>query len=345
MIVHRLAWIALLSLIILVIAGATVRVTGSGLGCPDWPTCWGCLIPPTNASQIDVDKLDLEKFKKHAARKGIDPDTITRETVLESFDPVHTWIEFSNRLASLPLGFATLFLALFSFGAKRNRAWIVGLSIFSLLDVIVNAVMGAIVVRSGLQPGVITLHMGLAFLLIVVLVTIIWLSRPERDQNSPALAQRRKLQIVSIIFFACLFGEGLLGSQLREQTDELAITSETDQGIERDQWRAELGATLIYKVHRSFSWSLLVAAGLLFFWTRSNDVQVAEPKLIFAMVIAMMLMGVVLGHIAIYPVIQVLHVGMTSVLLAVTWHWVMRLWSLQSAGAKVANAAATKAVV
>ena len=345
MIVHRLAWIALLSLIILVIAGATVRVTGSGLGCPDWPTCWGCLIPPTNASQIDVDKLDLEKFKKHAARKGIDPDTITRETVLESFDPVHTWIEFSNRLASLPLGFATLFLALFSFGAKRNRAWIIGLSIFSLLDVIVNAVMGAIVVRSGLQPGVITLHMGLAFLLIVVLVTIIWLSRPERDQNSPALAQRRKLHIVSIIFFACLFGEGLLGSQLREQTDELAITSETDQGIERDQWRAELGATLIYKVHRSFSWSLLVTAGLLFFWTRSSDVQVAEPKLIFAMVIAMMLMGVVLGHIAIYPVIQVLHVGMTSVLLAVTWHWVMRLWSLQSAGAKVANAAATKAVV
>ena len=90
MIVHRLAWVALLSLIILVVAGATVRVTGSGLGCPDWPTCWGCLIPPTSVDQIDVEKLDLDKFKKHAARKGIDPDTITRETVLESFDPVHT---------------------------------------------------------------------------------------------------------------------------------------------------------------------------------------------------------------------------------------------------------------
>ena len=48
------------------------------------------------------------------------------------------------------------------------------------------------------------------------------------------------------------------------------------------------------------------------------------------MVVAMMLMGVVLGHIAIYPVVQVLHVGMTSVLLAVTWHWIMRLWSTQS---------------
>ena len=328
MIVHRLAWIALLSLILLVIAGATVRVTGSGLGCPDWPTCWGCLIPPTSADQIDVDKLDLEKFKKHAARKGIDPDTITRETVLDSFDPVHTWIEFSNRLASLPLGFATLLLALFSFGAKRNRGWIVGLSIFSLLDVVTNAVMGAIVVRSGLQPGVITLHMGLAFLLIVVLATIIWLSRPERAQGSSLLPGRRKLQIVSILFFACLFGEGLLGSQLREHTDTLAITSETEQGIDRTNWRSELGATFIYKVHRSFSWSLLVSAGLLFYWTRNSQSRLAEPKFIFGMVIAMMLMGVILGHIEIYPVVQVLHVGMTSVLLAVTWHWVMRLWSM-----------------
>ena len=177
MIVHRLAWVALLSLILLVVVGATVRVTGSGLGCPDWPTCWGCLIPPTSADQINVDKLDLEKFKKHAARKGIDPDSITRETILDSFDPVHTWIEFTNRLASLPLGFATLFLFLFSLGGKyaseTKKLWVIGLSFFCLADVIVNAVMGAMVVRSGLQPGIITLHMALAFLLIVVLVTVI----------------------------------------------------------------------------------------------------------------------------------------------------------------------------
>mgnify|MGYP006188993545 CR=1 FL=1 len=64
----------------------------------------------------DVAKLDLEKFKTHAARKGIDPDTIPRETILNSFNPVQTWIEFTNRLATMPLGFATLLLALFSFG-------------------------------------------------------------------------------------------------------------------------------------------------------------------------------------------------------------------------------------
>ena len=331
MIVHRLAWIALVSLIVLVIAGATVRVTGSGLGCPDWPTCWGCLIPPTSVDQIDVEKLDLEKFKTHAARKGIDPNSITRETVLDSFNPVHTWIEFTNRLASLPLGFATLLLAICSFGAKQSKAWIVGLSVFCLLDVVANAIMGAIVVRSGLQPGIITLHMGLAFLLIVVLVTIIWLSRPENLNHVISYSQHKRLKMISVFFVACLFSEGLLGSQLREQTDELAITAETEQGIEREKWGEELAATIIYKIHRSFSWSLLLASSLLLFWTKGEaECQAVEPRMIFAMVIAMMLMGIVLGHIAIYPVVQVLHVGMTAVLLAVTWHWIMRLCSSRS---------------
>jgi cytochrome c oxidase assembly protein subunit 15 len=331
MTIHRLAWIALVSLMVLVIAGATVRVTGSGLGCPDWPTCWGCLIPPTSVEQIDVEKLDLEKFKAHAARKGIDPNSITRETVLDSFNPVHTWIEFTNRLASLPLGLAALLLAGFSFGAKRNKAWIVALSLFCLLDVVANAVMGAIVVRSGLQPGIITLHMGLAFLLIAVLTTIIWLTRPEGLNSVVSYSQPGRLKLISLFFAACLFSEGLLGSQLREQTDELAIMAETEHGIERNKWGEELAATIIYKIHRSFSWSLLLASSLLLFWTkREHGSQAVEPRLIFAMVIAMMLMGIVLGHIAIYPVVQVLHVGMTAVLLAVTWHWIMRLWSSRS---------------
>jgi len=326
MIVNRLAWAALISVIFLVFAGATVRVTGSGLGCPDWPTCWGCLIPPTNVDQIDVEKLDLEKFKKHASRKGIDPSSITRETVLESFNPVQTWIEFSNRLASLPLGLAVLLLACFSFTAKRKRGWIIGLSVFCLLDVVANAIMGAMVVRSGLQPGIITLHMALAFLLIVVLVTIIWWSRPESVQRHSSLQRGRQITLLSFFFFACLFGEGILGSQLREQTDELAIASETDAGIEREHWSEEVGSTFIYKIHRSFSWSLLLTSGLLFVWTkREFSIAAIEPKLMLAMVVAMMLMGIVLGHIAIFAVVQVLHVGMTSILLAVTWHWIMRL--------------------
>lgn len=329
MMVYRLAWVSLVSVIILVLAGATVRVTGSGLGCPDWPTCWGCLIPPTSIDQIDVNKLDLEKFKKQAVRKGIDPDTITRETVLQSFDPVKTWIEFCNRLATLPLGLATLLLALCSLAAKRHRWWIILLSWFCLLDVIANAIMGAIVVRTGLQPGVITLHMALAFLLIAVLVSIVWLSRPQTVVQPMTPATKQRLQAVSLIFFACLFAEGLLGSQLREQTDELLISADTHQAVERQDWHETLATTWVYKVHRSFSWTLLVSSAVLFYWNWLRREQAApEPKWILIMVLAMMLMGIVLGHVEIYAWVQVLHVGLTSILLAVTWHWIMRLNSV-----------------
>ncbi len=327
MIVNRLAWIALLSVIVLVLAGATVRVTGSGLGCPDWPTCWGCIIPPTSPDQIDVDKLDIEKFKRHAVRKGIDPDTITRETVLDSFDPVHTWIEFSNRLITLPLGLATLLLALVSFTARQNRGWIVILAWASLADVVFNAVMGARVVASGLQPGIITLHMALAFLLILFLVTILWLSRTKQKANFERPSNLSAILALSLLFFLCLFAEGLLGSQVREQTDEMAQTAGQ---LSRDQWIGQLETTWIYKIHRSFSWSLLITAGgmLILSW-RSPSLRFAEPKWIMGMVVAMMLMGVVMAHIAINQFVQVMHVGTTAVLLAVTWHWVIRLTSIQ----------------
>lgn len=333
MIVNRLAWIALVSIIVLVLVGATVRVTGSGLGCPDWPTCWGCLIPPTSADQIDVEKLDMEKFKRHAVKKGIDPDTVTRETVLESFNPVHTWIEFGNRLTSLPLGLSTLLLALFSFRAKRHRGWVIFLSWLSLIDVLVNAIMGAVVVSSGLQPGIITLHMALAFLLVAVLVTVIWLTRDE-NKDSAAIdpAFRKRLLIVSIVFFTCLFLEGLMGSQLREQTDELAKAAD---GLARAEWVDELDATWIYKAHRSFSWTLLLTSALMFYWSRTSKTvgssRLKEPALILGLVIAMMLMGIVLAHVSILAVVQVLHVVTTAVLLAITWHWILRLFSQRAA--------------
>ena len=328
MIVNRLAWIALVCLIILIVAGAIVRVTGSGLGCPDWPTCWGRLIPPTSADQIDIEKLDISKFKRQAERRGMDPDSITRETVLESFDPVHTWIEFINRLVSLPLGFAVLVLAVVSLKSERHRVLVAILSWIALINVLFNAFLGAKVVRSGLQPGIITLHMALAFLLISILITIIWLSRPDPAPVSVSKSCWKRLLIVSLIFFACLFAEGLMGSQLREQTDELGKVVE---GLSRKDWVGELEKTWIYKVHRSFSWTLFLTSGLLFFWTRKlREPQLREPKFILCLIIAMMIMGIVLGHISIFAVVQVLHVGTTAVLLALTWHWILRLFWIGS---------------
>ena len=61
---------------------------------------------------------------------------------------------------------------------------------------------------------------------------------------------------------------------------------------------------------------------------KKDATATARAKLIVAMVVSMMLMGIILAHISVFQVVQVLHVGMTAILLAVTWHWIMRLYSL-----------------
>ena len=156
---QKTALAALLATIFLIYVGAIVRATGSGLGCPDWPKCWGVLIPPTSLDQVDFDKLNIEKFQRR------DP-TITKETLSAEFNPVHVWVEFINRLVSLPVGLFTLATFLFSFQFLRKRKSVFFGSLFALLLVLTNAVLGAIVVRSGLKPGVITLHMALAIILL-----------------------------------------------------------------------------------------------------------------------------------------------------------------------------------
>jgi heme a synthase len=84
---QKLAVSALVSVLVLMFAGAIVRVTGAGMGCPDWPTCWGCLIPPTRIDQVDFSKLPIERFQKKAERMGRDPKTITIETLRQEFNP------------------------------------------------------------------------------------------------------------------------------------------------------------------------------------------------------------------------------------------------------------------
>ncbi len=162
---QKLAAAALVSVLFLIFAGAIVRVTGSGMGCPDWPTCWGCLIPPTSVEKVDFDKLPIERFQKKAERMGRDPAKITRETLRAEFNPRHVWTEFINRLFALPVGFFSLATFIAAFWQRERRPLVFWMAFGSLIVVLVNAWMGARVVYSGLKPGVLTTHLALAMLL------------------------------------------------------------------------------------------------------------------------------------------------------------------------------------
>ena len=89
---------------LVIIAGGVVRTTQSGMGCPDWPKCFGMWIPPTQASELPAD------FEKYLGKQDID----------HSFNAFHTWIEYINRLLGVLLGLFGIIQVVLLFGKRKT---------------------------------------------------------------------------------------------------------------------------------------------------------------------------------------------------------------------------------
>ncbi len=309
--VQKLAFLSLGLLTLLILAGAVVRVTGSGLGCPDWPTCWGQLIPPTQLEQVDFEELDIERFQKSAQRFGRDPSEVTEEKLRAEFNSTHVWIEFINRLLALPLILTELILAIVAFRQKNLlEPRVRKLAIGSFFLTIISALTGIAVVASGLHTGVVTIHMALAFLQLFFLVYIIWAGTKG---VRPTIAGPSR-SAVSLLL-GCVMIEWFMGSQVREMTDHLQMEHGTDS---RPAWIGQIRDSWWFILHRSFSWSILVVTLYL-------GVQVGWrgliPRLVFSVVFILMIMGVVLSYAGIHEVTQVLHVGLAAVLVSAVFYW------------------------
>jgi cytochrome c oxidase assembly protein subunit 15 len=325
---QKLALATLVSLFLLIFAGAVVRATGAGLGCPDWPTCWGCLIPPTSLAQVDMEKVDMEKFRRKAASLGRNPEEITKESLKSEFNPVHTWTEYTNRLLATPLAFLSLALFVASFRQKERRPGVFWGAAASLLLVLVNAILGMKVVYSGLKPGIITAHLALALIMLVLLVYVAWggTDRPWRRLLNEGGGAVRGLGVGLLVLTLV---EGVMGAQVRELTDELA---RSHAGEARAAWTAELEGALFYLVHRSFSW-LIVLGTAVFLWRSRRSFASGLgwlEKVIGGLVGSLMVMGLVLSQVGVLPLVQVFHVGAASLLTASLVLWLLATTSSPS---------------
>lgn len=315
----KLANAALVSVLTLIFVGAIVRVTGAGMGCPDWPTCWGMLIPPTSVEEVDFDKLDIEKFQQKAQRMGRDPSTISRESLKAEFNPRHVWTEFTNRLFSLPVGFFSLATFIASFHFRKTRPLLFWLSFSGLLLVLANAWMGARVVYSGIAPGVLSTHLALAMALICVLTYCVW-AGAERPLKVTMTGKAGPLRMIVIALLIMVVIEGILGTQIREMTDQLA---KAHIDAPRETWIGELEQSMTYFVHRSFSWVLLLTSVVAYTLAKRHQPDGVTPSQAGVLVImfAQMILGLVMAQIHIYSWVQVLHVGLAAILLALVFRW------------------------
>ena len=316
---QKTALAALLATLLLIFVGAIVRATGSGLGCPDWPTCWGSMWPPSSLEEVDFDRLDMEKFQRK--RPGI-----TQEELAAEFNPTHTWTEYINRLTSMPVGIFTL--ATLVGGIVLLRRGRVGVFLGTLAAFVlvgVNAWLGKSVVETGLKPGIITLHMALAILLLCVLV---WVIHRGGDQIATITGPRGAgaLFAITLLLLAVIAGEGVMGSQVREVTDQLAREY---KDTPRSEWHEVLEARPIYLVHRSFSWVVLGLAAVFLFASRGLRGVLAQPcrLAVGAIVAAQMMLGILMSHVSVSPVVQVLHIGLSSLLVVALFWLLLGLWA------------------
>ncbi|MFD0893582.1 COX15/CtaA family protein [Luteolibacter ambystomatis] len=322
---QKVAVAALCSLLLLIVAGAVVRVSGAGMGCPDWPTCWGCLVPPTKVEDVDFSKLKIQKFKDKAAREGRDPDTITSETLRAEFNPRLAWTEYLNRLCTTPLSVFTLATFILSFWQRRQRPSVFWAAFLSLLLIGVNAWMGARIVYSGLKPGIITTHLALAMAMFGLLAWCAWrgTDRPWRADIAQAAAGKLKWGLVLLL--GVVIAEGILGAQIREITDEMA---KAHHAAPKEQWIGELERQWIYLIHRSFSWVVLVVTLWLYLIAARHGNPGRVGKAVLGIVLAQMVLGVVMSQVHLYAGVQVLHVVLAAVLLVFNWLWLFGAWEV-----------------
>ena len=267
---------------LVILAGGVVRMTQSGMGCPDWPRCFGLWIPPVSESQLPTD------FEKYLSKQDID----------HSFNVYHTWIEYINRLLGAILG---LFI-LINMGLTLKKYWqsnrrIVLISFLLLIAVGFQGWLGKLVVESNLSVVKITIHMLVALIIAALPLYNIAILKNDSKLKVPKIIKSVMYCIVGLLTIQIVFG-----TQVREQIDEISKSLAYEQ---RELWIGQLDNMFI--VHRSFSWAILLS-GLWIWWKGRNISQFGKyANFLLGGILGTVLLGIVMAYLGIPAIAQPLH--------------------------------------
>lgn len=322
----RFNWVTLVLIYLIVVAGSFVRITGSGMGCPDWPKCFGQWVPPTDASQLQNDYKEIysekrtkkiEKFAKFLTSMGMQEtakkllnDPLLR--IEEDFNSRKTWTEYINRLFGFLAGNAMLFSFLWLLLKYRKRKLII-LAAFNLVLMAIEAWFGSIVVASNLVPWTITVHMLLALVIIAIQIYFIRLISPVYSTN---IRQQKWMIMLVWVCFAITFYQMFLGTQVREAIDEL-----TKMGFGREAWTDKLG--MPFYIHRSFSWLVLVLI-VIVAWKNEQMQKLSAIRAVFLVLCLELLSGVLLAYINMPGLVQTSHLIFATILFGILTMLVFR---------------------
>lgn len=309
----------------LILVGGIVRSTGSGMGCPDWPKCFGHIIPPTSVEDLPDNYKEIfatKRFEKNRrvasvfstlgfttlAEKLVNDKSIYEEV---DFDPITTWIEYINRLVGVTIGLLIIGFVGFSFKFRKTDISVFYLSICSLALVIFQGWLGSLVVSTNLMPFMISIHMVLAILLVIMLIYTVYRGGAYRQLNSQ-IKSSGLLKGTIIVLMVLTFIQIMIGVQVREEVDILMTI-----GVERNSIISNLRDSFL--LHRSFS--ILLVIGHVFILYKIYKKYHASFNLkfwcnfIFLLVVLSSVTGIVLNYFSFPAFIQPVHLLLASMLI------------------------------
>lgn len=310
---RRLCLSTLIAVYFLILVGGIVRSTGSGMGCPDWPKCFGSWSPPTSVDQLPKDYKQNysahrdqknQKFSRYLRLLGMNEtaDRILNDKSIlteTEFNATKTWIEYINRLVGVAIGFFIIALFYKSLPFRTTRPILFWLSLATLVGVIFQGWFGSIVVSTNLTTWTITVHFFLALLIVGFLVYL--LHESNELQNIKVVGALRGLLLACI---SSLLIQIFLGTEVREAIDVLASS------LTRDAWIDGLGREFI--VHRSFSWAVLVLNGFFYWQTRKTIGLKTLSLALFMLILSSFATGVGLSWFNVPAAIQPVHLVLAT---------------------------------
>ena len=323
--------LAIILVYIVIIAGSVVRMTGSGMGCPDWPKCFGYMVPPTEASQLEWKsnhaykkneviilneelRVVAQDFTSAEAYNSANWNSYDKHDYAK-FNPVHTWVEYVNRLATVLFGIPILLLVVCGFSFWKTDKRILLLAVAALLSVGFESWLGKIVVDTNLKPVKITLHVLFVFFIVAFLLWLRFISKPL-----PVIAKNKTVVNLGLLAVILTLIQVIIGTQVRQYIDvQMTANNYTNGSVWLDT------PPLIFYIHRSFS-ILVVVVNLI--WILVSKKMPSHMRLMNWIGITLLLealSGIILYYLDFPFLSQPLHLLLASILFSLQFFCLLRL--------------------
>jgi cytochrome c oxidase assembly protein subunit 15 len=275
----------------LILVGGLVRASGAGLGCPDWPRCFGSWIPPASAAELPPQ---------------FDPAL---------FNPVLMWTEYTNRLLGVIVGFLIFATTISAWRHHRRNARIFWPTVAAFLLVGFEGWLGGRVVAHGLAAWIVTAHLIVAIFIVQLLLYVTFSATAGATGATGATGAITRV-VAGLIVVTLI--QSALGTQVRGHVEDALLN-----GVARDAALGTVGR--IDYLHRDLAMIVLIGAILLTVWLWSRrSALIPWAFAVLVLGVLQIAIGVFMAYGSLQPAAQVGHLTIASLMLgAETVLWLL----------------------